>query len=403
LRPDGEFAKSFFAALTTAGLGAVPEEFAVSAAHQIVSRDIVDEIGDFIRRFDRITAGEQWRAAVRREAPMVAWRTSPEVCFFSAWDFHLPPEGGWWLIEFNDNGSGLLLAAAINRLYFELGGAIDGAIEPPPTVADVERRIVEMVEQEAKAFFGKEAPDNSILILDDAQSLRDGRFRRELLLLSDFLGRLGRRVGLGAPAELRWDGRNLLFDGQTFNFVVNRSTDFLWESDELSALRDAHENGTVYVAPNPFTYSTRSDKRLLEWLSLPQRDDELGISLDDRRMLREHVPETHVLRRENVDRLAREKSDFVFKPLHGFAGRGLLASGEVGRARLRRLVSHGPGYVAQKRVAKSTLEVGDATLWTDLRVWAYREEITLVSGRASRRQDRLDLAHPGGFLPTFCS
>ena len=34
-------------------------------------------------------------------------------------------------------------------------------------------------------------------------------------------------------------------------------------------------------------------------------------------------------------------------------------------------------------------------LWTDLRVWAYRGEIVLVSGRASRRPDRLDLEPPG--------
>jgi hypothetical protein len=38
----------------------------------------------------------------------------------------------------------------------------------------------------------------------------------------------------------------------------------------------------------------------------------------------------------------------VFKPLHGFAGRGLLDSAAVGRARLRRLVKRGDGYVAPK-------------------------------------------------------
>ncbi len=40
-------------------------------------------------------------------------------------------------------------------------------------------------------------------------------------------------------------------------------------------------------------------------------------------------------------------------------------------------------------------------LSTDLRVWAYRGEIVLVSGRASRRPDRLDLKPPGGWLPTY--
>lgn len=403
MRKDDEFAKRFFAVLEAAGLGAIPDAFSVVAAHQTIPRETLDEIGEFIRIFDRITSGEKWRSAALGEAPASARSASPEICFFSAWDFHLPPEGGWRLIEFNDNGSGLLLAAAINSLYFETAGGIDReAVETPPSFSAVEQRIVEMVKQEATAFFG-DAANPSILVLDDAESLRGGKFRRELLLLAELFRRHGLHAGLGAPEDVRWDGRNLLFGGRAFQFVVNRSTDFTWETEELSALRDAHASGAVYVAPNPFTYSTRSDKRLLEWLSLPQRDGELGISPNDRRLLSERVPETHVLSLDNVDRLAREKNDFVFKPLHGFAGRGLLDSGAVGRARLRRLVSHGPGYVAQRRVPKSTLEIGETRLWTDIRVWAYRGEVTLVSGRASRRPERLDLAPPGGWLPTFCS
>ena len=65
---------------------------------------------------------------------------------------------------------------------------------------------------------------------------------------------------------------------------------------------------------------------------------------------------------ENVEMLAQRKHDFVFKPLHGFAGRGLLDSAAVGRARLRRLVKHGEGYVAQRWVPKPCIEVDGVTL-----------------------------------------
>jgi hypothetical protein len=60
------------------------------------------------------------------------------------------------------------------------------------------------------------------------------------------------------------------------------------------------------------------------------------------------VPETHVIRAENVEALAQRKQEFVFKPLHGFAGRRLLYSATVGRARMRRLAKHSEGHVAQK-------------------------------------------------------
>ena len=115
------------------------------------------------------------------------------------------------------------------------------------------------------------------------------------------------------------------------------------------------------------------------------------------------MPETHVVCAENLNMLAQRKQDFVFKPLHGFAGHGLLDSAAVGRARLRHLLKHGEGYVAQNRVSKSPMDFQGLRLWMDLRVWAYRGKIFNVSGRASRRPDRLDLTPPGGWLPTYVS
>src|SRR5262249_49888745 len=237
--------------------------------------------------------------------------------------------------------------------------------------------------------------------LDDRESLQQGKFRRELELLCDLLREGGWRAEAGCPAELRWDGRRLLFRGQAVAFIVNRSTDFFWQSEDFSALRTAYEAGGVYVAPNPFTYATRSDKRLLEWLSLRDWDNEFAIEPREQQILSEHVPQTHVVRSENLEDLAERKQEFVFKPVHGYAGRGLIDSGAVGRARLRRLATRGEGYVAQRRVAKRCLDVDGEQVWTDLRVWAYRGEIFHLSGRASRRPDRLDLTPPGGWMPTY--
>ena len=91
----------------------------------------------------------------------------------------------------------------------------------------------------------------------------------------------------------------------------------------------------------------------------------------------------------------------LFKPRRGFASRGLPDSANVGRARLRRLIRDGEDYVAQRRIDKGEIEIDGDRLWTDLRVWAYRGEILLVSGRASRRPDRLNLSPPGGWIPTY--
>jgi hypothetical protein len=397
------FPKKFFAALEAAGMPDVPGEFSVVPQHQVIPGATLQEIARFIQVFDQVTAREAWQAAARRDAPAIARLRRPEVCFFSAWDFHLAPDGGCQLIEFNDNGSGCLFAAVINALYYEaarLGETT--SIAAPVDFSTFSRRIGDLVEQEARAFFG-ECPGELFLILDDAESLRGGKFRRELQLLCDLFRRRGWRAELGCPAQTSWNGQELLFDGQKVAFIVNRSTDFFWQPEEFAALRQAYDAGRVYVVPNPFSYATRSDKRLLEFLSLPDWDDELGIQPGERRVLNAHVPETHVVRDDNLDMLAERKRDFVFKPLHGFAGRGLLDNATVGHARLRRLVQHGEGYVAQKWVSKPAMDVKGQCLWADLRVWAYRGKIYSVSGRASHRLDRLELAPPGGWLPTYVS
>lgn len=391
-------AERFSAALRAAG---IPEGFSVATARQIVARPVLAGIAHFIRVFDQVTGGEAWRAAALKQAPATAQAVRREVCFFSAWDFHLMPEGGFELIEFNDNGSGFLFGAVINAVYNDVLAPENG-IAPPSGVAAFRETIADLVEREAAAFFG-ERPAGGVLIVDDSESLRQGRFRDELRLLRDLLSEYGWRAEIAPPAETRWDGRQLWLGDEPVAFLVNRSTDFFWRSDDFAALRTAFESGRIYAAPNPFSYATRSDKRLLEWLSSSDRDRELGIEADQRRVLAAHIPETHVLRADNLERLAQNKHEFVFKPAHGFASRGLLDSKAVGRARLRHLLNRGESYVAQRRVAKPSLEVEGVRLWTDLRVWAYRGEIVLMSGRASRLPDRLDLTPPGGWLPTYAA
>lgn len=398
--PDRE---SFFAALQSAGISEAQTEFSVAPAHQLVSKSLLEEIADFIRVFDTVTGREAWRTSAQRRGAAIAQMTRKETCFFSAWDFHVPPNGGSRLIEFNDSGAGFLLAALINALYCAAGGLNgDAQARIPPPFHAFEKQIGDFAEAETRAFFG-ERPAELLLILDDEESLRHGKFRSELRLLCELMRRRGWRAELGAPAETRWDGRRLLFAEQAVAFVINRSTDFLWRGADCSALRTAYEAGGVYIAPNPFSYVTRSDKQLLEWLSLPHRDAELGIKPDERRILDAHVPETHVLQSDNVDMLAQRKNEFVFKPAQSFGGRGLLDSASVGRARLRRLCKRDEKYVAQRRVPKARTEIDGVVLWTDIRVWAYRGEIFLISGRASRNENRLDLAPPGGWLPTYPS
>lgn len=390
--------------LRAAGIPGVPDEFSVTFAHQAIPVPVLAEIDDFIRVFEDVTTRPVWQENVIGSSGHNLPTRRPEVCFFSAWDFHLPPEGPWQVIEFNDNGSGLLYAGLINESFYELlEPGPQAALEPPPSAAELGRRIKRMVRREAEAFFGF-MPDGIFLILDEPEALERGKFGGEMAMLRDLFREEGWRSEVASTAELRWDGVRLWRDEQPVSFIVNRSTDFFLEQEVTRPLRDAFLNGSVYVAPSPFTYATRSDKRLLEYLSLPSWDQDLGIDAREREVLSRHIPETRLLRPDNLDAIVENRHQFVFKPTRSHASRGFLPSAHVGRSRLQRLVRRGEGYVAQRKVGRPRIRLdGHASVWADLRVWAYRGERLLLSGRTSVDPDSLDLSPPAGWLPTFAA
>ena len=149
----------FLSAIRVAG---IPEYFSAAPARQIVSASTLAEITEFIRAFDRITARAAWRGAALKQAAPTAQACHCEVCFFSAFDFHFRSEGEFKLIESNDNGSGFLFAAIINRLSYDAVPA--QGLAPPATIVGFRRKVADLVESEAIAFFGKR-PSELLLIL----------------------------------------------------------------------------------------------------------------------------------------------------------------------------------------------------------------------------------------------
>ncbi|BAW80718.1 hypothetical conserved protein [Candidatus Nitrosoglobus terrae] len=397
--------EQFFAALKAAGMPTVPNEFSVVPLYQVISKATLTEIKQFIHVFERVTTRPSWQEAVSVSASEIARHRRAETCFFSAWDFHLPPNGGPQVIEFNDNGSGLLFGGLINDLYYQFFNLSENAhIQHPCSYTELSEKVISCIKQEVTEFFDH-WPQGIFLILEDSEVLQTGKFRYELTLLRDLFRQQDWSAEIGAPEETSYEQGKLFWRGEPVSFIVNRSTDFLWQTEAFSGIRNAYELGKkLYIAPNPFTYVTRSNKRLLEPLSLSDWDQTLGIQADERAVLSAHVPETHLLRSDNLDKIAQKKEEFIFKPAQGFAAQGLLASTEVGRSRLRRLLREDRGYVAQKKVPKNQLSgagLERTHLWADLRVWAYRGEILLLSGRASIRPDGLDLSPPGGWIPTY--
>jgi hypothetical protein len=112
--------EEFFAALAVKGMPEIPKGFSVVLLAQLIPRTTLVEIDNFIRLFDRVTTRVTWQRVVTTSALKIAQLPRGEVCFFTSWDFYLSPEQGWQVIEGNDNGSGFVFAALINRLFLQL-------------------------------------------------------------------------------------------------------------------------------------------------------------------------------------------------------------------------------------------------------------------------------------------
>ncbi|CAH9018645.1 hypothetical protein [Candidatus Nitrosacidococcus sp. I8] len=395
----------FFIALKAAGMPSVPDDFSVVSEAQIISWQAFEEIKTVVKVFEQVTTRPSWQAGVTQTMPEIAQHRRLESCFFSAWDFHIPPGEKPQIIEFNDNGSGLFYAGIINEQYhlaFHPDQAV--GIKSALSFTRLKDKILACIEQELHHFF-KTQPQGVFLILEQAEILQHSKFKEELYLLQKLLQDQGYETAIGSPEETSYRNGQLLWQDKPVIFIINRTTDFLWKTESFSSIRTAYlADQSCYIAPNPFTYGTRSYKGLLEPLSLPDWDEKLGISPDERKILNTHIPETHILREENLDLIAERKEEFIFKPAQGFAAQGLLDNRQVGRSRLRRLLKDHRGYVAQKKTPKSQLSDKNGKpmdLWVDLRVWAYQGEILALSGRASTRADGMDLSLPGGWVPTY--
>ncbi len=237
--------ETFWSALRTAGMTFVPEQFSVVPFPQKIPQSILAELATFIGTFDRVTGRRAWQEKVTARCPQIARLTRQEVCFFSAWDFHLPPErpGDWQLIEFNDNGSGLLLAGLINAIFYELAPESERtALKSPLTFPALNEWVANIVETEARRFFGT-FPPGIFLILDDAESLHSGKFRSELKLMCDCWRQRGWQVVMSAPEATENDRERLFVNGEEVSVVVKprlclRDRDvYLWTDLRVWAYR----------------------------------------------------------------------------------------------------------------------------------------------------------------------
>ena len=340
----------------------------------------------------RLSRSEAYQRAVDVGVGETALHRPGNAAVFMGYDFHLG-EKGPRLIEVNTNAGGALLNGLHTAALCDPAKLACLCRDLLP-VESMEDRIVRTFRSELAAVRGPQAVLGRLAIADDAPE--------EQFLRSEFglFRELFARAGIEA---LVCDTREIpLRDG--VDLVYLRDTDFLLETERTAALRRAYLDGSVVVTPSPREHHLLANKARLALFSDAAALRGLGLGAEEAAFLARIVPESVPLEVLGLERAWGERREWVFKPVAGYASRGVYRGDKVSRRKLEEIAAAG-GYLAQRRVEPAAIPVqtadGPLRMKFDVRAYAYRDEVLLLGARVYQGQVT-NLRTPGGGFSAIC-
>lgn len=350
------------------------------------------EIQRTVELLFRLSRGEAFQRAVDSGAGETALHRPGNAAVFMGYDFHLGAEGPR-LIEINTNAGGALLNGLHTAALCDPAKLACLCSDLLP-VESMEARIVRTFRSELRAVRGEEAALRRLAIADDEPERQF--LRSEFDLFRDLF------AGAGIEA-LICDTRKIpLHEG--VDLVYLRDTDFLLETERAAALRRAYLEGSVVVTPAPREHHLLANKARLALFSDARALAALGLAPEDAAFVAKIVPESLPMEHLGLERAWSERRTWVFKPMAGFASRGVYRGDKISRRKLEEIFAGG-GYMAQRRVEPAAVPVetaeGPECMKFDVRAYAYRDEVLLLGARVYQGQVT-NLRTPGGGFSAIC-
>lgn len=262
---------------------------------------------------------------------------------FFGYDFHLTPQGPK-LIEINTNASGAALLAMRELAQFSKP---DLSLRP-----GWERTFFEMFATAWRRQRGHQ-PLRHVAIVDN--SPQEQFFYPEFLLFQAMFAAQGVSAVIADPSELVWRDQRLFHHDTAIDLVYNRLTDFLLTAREHAALWQAYVNEAVVLTPHPHAYALYADKRNLIVLSDSELLHHLGIDAETINVLQSGVPHTVLVDPTQADSLWANRENLFFKPVSGFAGKGVYRGYRITHKVFNDILKH--PYIAQTTIPPSELMV----------------------------------------------
>lgn len=296
-----------------------------------------------------------------------------------SYDVHPSPEGPV-LIEVNTNAGGVLTAIAAARIGNDCCAELQQNL--------LEARLLTLFHRD---LLGPDPERTGIVAIVDDQ-LESQPLLAEMHALAELIRPHAVDVRVIDTSDLSYQDGRLRHRGDPIDRVYWRSTDFLLVEPAHAPVRRALEERTTLLAPSPEAYEAIADKRrFVEWSAQPElsRDQETGWSF--------RIAETLRMADRAPGDWYADRHNWVFKPISGYASRGVYVGKTVSRRKLDELPA--AEYLAQRYAPHPVID-RDGREWKyDVRFFADRGQVIGAAARVFHGQV-VGLRNPGsGFAP----
>ncbi len=332
-------------------------------------------IQNAVRTIEHITTLTAFQAAAF-SGTKAHTQYNPGVLF--GYDFHLTPDGPK-LIEINTNAAGAFIVALLEEAHH-----IPNAMERWC------QRFIAMFLAEWRSVYPHQ-PLKSVAIVD--HDPQNQYFYPEFLLFQHLLQKHNIHCDIVDPAAFSLRENKLWANNKPIDLVYNRLTDFDLSQPEHAVLQEAYINNQALFTPHPYAHALYAHKRNLTLLSDVTFLINCGVDEKTAAQLQQIMLPAHIIDPQNADTLWDTRKQYFFKPVSGYAGKGVYRGYNITRRVLADILAG--DYMAQTLAPPSEIEIDGEKRKVDLRAYVYSGEVLGFGARLYQGQTT-NLRTPGG-------
>jgi hypothetical protein len=347
-------------------LGPLVSDQLLSPFHISLPKKVLQQAQAFVKAAFQLRQMKSYTSLFADELKRLQLQEPGNNSILMSYDFHLDSTGQLKLIEINTNASFLALSDVMYKVH-----------RLPTPIPDFNMQEIQSnILQELQLNGAPTPSDLSIAIIDENP--------QEQKLFAEFL--------LYAEHFKSWGWKPVIADFRKlpghFDFIYNRTTDFLFSESASSHLRELLNSRKSTISPNPLEYIYLASKsRIVEW-SQPGFLQSVGLSPEMTETLLSALPRSFILNSTNAAEVWAQKKQLFFKPLQSFGSKQTYRGSKITKKTFEEISSQ--DFLAQEYVAPSEVEqetpTGPQNFKYDLRFYAYQDRVQSVIARIYQGQ-----------------